>query len=277
MYFNQQRVLKAASALVFQLLLWQYLNIQGTVRVLQAVNGTSRIIQCRNTDFNSNFKKIVNVEATWNKTPHNRQDNKQQKQEVPFLFVVTCKTALIAMQESKRGKKRDIFQIQKVWNMAADVYKKNTETFFFFLFQLLLLPLGYRKALVINKCATESRIFQTQELITPSKTLRPKCTPKVDSSISQRGSCAPNEAHTLSPLHLETETVGRRRFHSYIVQGALFLLESSLSFALLWFFLSTELFQSPHLLFEVLMLIPKRGRKEKVCSISWNIQMEKLL
>lgn len=35
------------------------------------------------------------------------------------------------MQESKRGKKRDIFQIQKVWNMAADVYKKNTETFFF--------------------------------------------------------------------------------------------------------------------------------------------------
>lgn len=65
------------------------------------------------------------------------------------------------MQESKRGKKRDIFQIQKVWNMAADVYKKNTETFFFFLFQLLLLPLGYRKALAINKCATESRIFQT--------------------------------------------------------------------------------------------------------------------
>lgn len=65
------------------------------------------------------------------------------------------------MQESKRGKKRDIFQIQKVWNMAADVYKKNTETFFFFLFQLLLLPLGYGKALVINKCATESRIFQT--------------------------------------------------------------------------------------------------------------------
>lgn len=49
----------------------------------------------------------------------------------------------------------------------------------------------------------------------------------------------------------------------YIVQVALFLLQSSLSFPLLWFFLPTELFQSPHLLLKVLMLIPRWGRKEK--------------
>lgn len=49
----------------------------------------------------------------------------------------------------------------------------------------------------------------------------------------------------------------------YIAQVVLFLLESSLSFPLLWFFLPTELFQSPHLLLKVLMLIPRWGRKEK--------------
>lgn len=49
----------------------------------------------------------------------------------------------------------------------------------------------------------------------------------------------------------------------YIAQVVLFLLESSLSFPLLWFFLPTELFQSPHLLLKVLMLIPRWGKKEK--------------
>lgn len=48
-----------------------------------------------------------------------------------------------------------------------------------------------------------------------------------------------------------------------VIEVALFLLESSLSFSLLWFFLPTELFQPPHLLFKVLMLIPKQGRKKK--------------
>lgn len=50
----------------------------------------------------------------------------------------------------------------------------------------------------------------------------------------------------------------------YIVQVALFFLESSFSFPLLWFFLPTELFQSPHLLLEVLMLIPRWRRKRSL-------------
>lgn len=55
--------------------------------MLQAGNGTSRIMQCKTIDSNSNFKKIINVEATWSKTQPNRQDNKQQKEETLLFFL----------------------------------------------------------------------------------------------------------------------------------------------------------------------------------------------
>lgn len=88
----------------------------------------------------------------------------------------------------------------------------------------------------------------------PVKLQRPKCIPKVESTISQRVSCAPHTAHMPSLLQPFPSI---SRAVSDTVQAALFLLESSLSFPLLWFFLPTELFQSPHLLPEVLMLVPR--------------------
>lgn len=87
----------------------------------------------------------------------------------------------------------------------------------------------------------------------PVKLQRPKCIPKVESTISQCVSCAPHAAHMPSLLQLLSSI---SRAVSYTVQTALFLLESSLSFPLLWFFLPTELFQPSHLLLKVLMLIP---------------------
>lgn len=108
----------------------------------------------------------------------------------------------------------------------------------------------------------------------PVKLQRQKCTPKVESTIAQRVSCAPHVAHMpslLQPLPSISREV------SYTVQAALFLLESSLSFPLLWFFLPTELFQSPHLLPEVLMLIPRWGRRNTVYSFSWDAEIPMVL
>lgn len=99
----------------------------------------------------------------------------------------------------------------------------------------------------------------------PVKLQRRKCIPKVESTVSQSVSRAPHAAHKPSLLQLFPSI---SRVVSYTVQRALFLLESSLSFPLLWFFLPTELFHSPHLLLEVLMLIPRWGRRNEVYSFS---------
>lgn len=174
------------------------------------------------------------------------------------------------MQESKRGKKKETFSRSRRSGIWLLMYPRKTQRLFFS-FPTVVVTTWVQEGSHHKQMCYRIQNISNIGINNTQQNTKTQIKRKVDSGISQHGSCAPNEAHMLSPLHLETETVGHRHFHSYIVQGALFLLESSLSFALLWFFLSTELFQSPHLLFEVLMLISKRGRKEKVCSISWNI------
>lgn len=168
--------------------------------------------------------------------------------------MASCRTVLVVIQESKTdNEKRTDFQIKKNWN-SYNSFKKNTEHFFITVLQYTVY-LKYRNS-------------------KPVKLQRPKCIPKVESTISQCVSCAPHTAHMPSLLQVFPSI---SRVVSYTVQTALFLLESSLSFPLLWFFLPTELFQPSHLLLKVLMLIPRWGRKKKVYSFSWDAEIWKVL
>lgn len=153
--------------------------------------------------------------------------------------MASCRTVLVVIQESKTdNEKQTDFQIKKNWN-SYNSFKKNTEHFFITVLQYTVY-LKYRNS-------------------KPVKLQRPKCIPKVESTISQCVSCAPHTAHMPSLLQVFPSI---SRVVSYTVQTALFLLESSLSFPLLWFFLPTQLFQPSHLLLKVLMLIPRWGRKK---------------
>lgn len=127
-----------------------------------------------------------------------------------------------------------------------------------------------------NSCAKIYRIFQLQKL-------RNKTT-KTEVHLQGRFQyftvcflCPKHSLHAKPSPPWEQKALqlfsSTSRVVHCIIEVALFLLESSLSFSLLWFFLPTELFQPPHLLFKVLMLIPKQGRKseKEVWSIAGNI------
>lgn len=110
-----------------------------------------------------------------------------------------------------------------------------------------------------NSCAKIYRIFQLQKL-------RNKTT-KTEVHLQGRFQyftvcflCPKHSLHAKPSPPWEQKALqlfsSTSRVVHCIIEVALFLLESSLSFSLLWFFLPTELFQPPHLLFKVLMLIP---------------------
>lgn len=167
---------------------------------------------------------------------------------------------LILIQESKTDneKNQTIFQIQKT-ETATGVCKKNTEHLFFYYYFYYLGKRGLLHATIYS-------IFKLQKFKMNKTT---KTQVHSQDGIQYFSFLCPTRSSRAKPSPAGNRKPGLQLFSSisrvvhYIAQVVLFLLESSLSFPLLWFFLPTELFQSPHLLLKVLMLIPRWGRKEK--------------
>lgn len=153
------------------------------MRVLWAGSGLGSIVQWKaENDSNSilkNLKKLekkISTRATWNETHYNRSDW-QAAAEAGILgfFVASCRTVLVVIQESKTdNEKQTDFQIKKNWN-SYNSFKKNTEHFFITVLQYTVY-LKYRNS-------------------KPVKLQRPKCIPKVESTISQCFLCPPHSSH----------------------------------------------------------------------------------
>lgn len=149
---------------------------------------------------------------------------------------------------------------------ATGVCKKTTEHFFFF--YCCFYYLG-KRGLWQMRGLLKYNIFEVQKLKTAKTT---KTQVHSQGGLQHFTGCFLCPTH--SSQHAKPPLAGNRepelelfssisRVVNYIVQVVLLLLESSLSFSFLWFFLPTELFQSPHLLLKVLMFIPRWGKKEK--------------